>query len=212
MIIDILCGIVLIGGFILGFSRGIVSTFFGIISVIFGLIAAVRFGPFLSEALQDISGNDNGAWFFAGFTIAFVIVLLGLRFLAKAIEEFLESLSINFINQSIGGFITTAFFMLIFSVLVSFFDKAHLISDATKKESFVFPYTQDYPTLAYNAGMKVKPAVEKFWVQSIDVMDQLEDRAKDGKSTKKVIYDIEEEDEKGTKKTIIYDEELPEEK
>ncbi len=207
MVLDILCVICILTAFYFGFSRGIISTFFSIVSVVFGVIAAVRFGPHLSKGLQDLSGSDHAAWFFAGFLLAFIIILVGMRMFASFLENILESVNINFINQTLGGLITAAFFMLLYSVTVKFFDSARLITDKTKKESIVFPYVQVYPSYAYDVGMKAKPALEKFWVQTLDVMDEIEERS-EGRTSSNTpqIYDIEEEEDNG----IIYDEELDE--
>lgn len=194
MVIDVVFAIFALWGFYLGFVRGIIKTVFTILSIIFGLMIAFRFGPQVTEILEQAL-SDNALMFIAGFLLTFVLTMLIIRLFARVLEGALETANINFINQIIGGAFMAALTILLYSVLLWFGDRSHLIDDQTKDESVTYAYLEQYPELIWEWGGKAKPIIEDFWDHSIEFMDRLEDAQMERRESDPVIYDLPDEEE-----------------
>jgi membrane protein required for colicin V production len=194
MAIDLVLGVFALWGFYLGFVRGIIKTVFTILSVIFGLMIAFRFGPQVTSVLERTL-SDNALMFIAGFLLTFVLTMLFIRLFARVLEGALETANINFINQIIGGGFMAALTILLYSVLLWFGDRSHLIDDTTKNASVSYQYLEQYPELIWEWGGKARPIVEDFWDHSMEFMDRLEDAQMDRRESDPVIYDMPDDEE-----------------
>lgn len=198
MIIDLLFLITAIYGVYLGYSRGIIKTVFTVLSVLFGIIIAFRFSPDTTKLLETLFTSTNPLMFIAGFLLTFVLTMIGIRTFARVLENGLESANINFINQAAGAALTAAFTTLLYSSLVLFADKAHLIEENTKDESFTYSYLEKYPKTMWRVVGQAKPALQRFWDRSVEFMDRLEDYRVEDAESEPTIYDIEEDEPTGT--------------
>lgn len=187
MVIDVVFIVAALWGFYLGFSRGIIKTVFTIVSVVFGLMMAFRFGPVVTSFLESAL-SDNALMFIAGFLITFVGTMFLIRLFARFLEGALESANINFINQIIGGMFLSGLMILLYSVLIWFGDRSHLIDDTAKEESFTYDYLEQYPVLVWEWGGKVRPVLEDFWDHSVEFMDKLDDASVKKEESDPYIY------------------------
>ena len=194
MAIDLIFVVLAAWGFYLGFSRGIIKTIFTILSVVFGLMMAFRFGPTVTGTLESLF-SENPLMFIAGFLLTFVGTMFIIRFLASSLEGVLESANINFINQIIGGFFVSALIVLVFSMILWFGDKSHLVGESTKEESVTYSYLEKYPQKVWALSAKAKPIFEDFWDHSIEFMDDLEKMSVERRESDPEFYDIPENDQ-----------------
>ena len=193
MVIDIICLLFAAYGFYLGFSKGIIKTVFTLISIVFGLIAAAKFGPPVTDFLESTLNYHHGLMFIVGMLVAFGIVWLLIRILANSLEGILESGNVNIINQAIGGGVMALLLVSLFSVLVLFGDKAHIIDKQTKTESITYGFLEVMPEKMIAGSKKLKPVFEDFWEYSINFMDRLEKSNVDRESND-TIFDIDEDE------------------
>lgn len=193
MVIDILFLIAAFYGFYIGYSRGIIKTFFNVVSLVFGLIIAFRFGPQATELLESAFGTDNPLMFIAGFLLAFVATMVVIRTIANFMEKALESANINFINQVIGGFFSAVIMVLLYSILLWFGDKSSVIKDDAKQESRTYAYLEHFPEQVWEWGGMLKPVFEDFWDHSIEFMDKMEKMSVERDESEPTFYDYEEE-------------------
>jgi uncharacterized membrane protein required for colicin V production len=193
MVIDVVFIVMALWGFYLGFSRGIIQTIFTIISVVFGLMMAFRFGPTVTSFLESAL-SDNALMFIAGFLITFVGTMFIIRLFARFLEGALESANINFINQVIGGMFLSGLMILLYSVLIWFGDRSHLIDERAKDESMTYAYLEEFPTHVWEWGGKAKPILEDFWDHSIEFMDKLDKASLEREESDPYIYNKDEEE------------------
>ena len=195
MVIDIIFAILAAYGFYLGFSRGIIQTIFTILSILFGLMAAFKFGPYMTQFLETAFNNDHPLMFIAGFLLAFVLTMFLIRLFARGLEGLLERANINIVNQVAGGLLLSGLMILLYSVILWFGDKSHLIDDATKRQSLTYVYLEEFPQEVWKLGRVIKPVFEDFWEHSVEFMDDLEELSNDGveRSESEEDFDIEEE-------------------
>lgn len=200
MIIDLLFLIIAIYGLYLGFSRGIIKTVFTVLSYLFGVVAAFRFAPDMTDFLESAFGSTNPLMFVAGLLLTFVLTMIGIRMVAKFLENGLQTANINFINQAAGALITAAFFTLLYSSLMVFADRSRLIEAETKRQSFTYTYLEKYPASMNRLFQRSKPALQRFWDRSMEFFDRLEGYRVENSESEPTIYDIEDDSSTGSRR------------
>ncbi|PHN04451.1 CvpA family protein [Flavilitoribacter nigricans] len=194
MAIDIMCAMMALYGFYLGYSRGIIKTVFTVLSIFFGVVAAAKFGPAMTEFLQSAFNYYNPLMFVAGLMLAFILTMALIRLLANGLEGILETANINFINQTLGGAVLSLALVAVFSLLVLFGDRAHIIDRQTKQDSVTYPILEKMPDKLLQVGKLVRPVFTDFWNYSVDFMDRLERMNNMETTESDNIFDIEEDD------------------
>ncbi len=191
MVIDIICFLFAAYGFYLGYTKGIIKTVFTIIAIFFGLIAAFKFGPMVTSFLESLLNYSNGLMFLVGMLVSFGLSMLVIKMLASGFEGLLKSANINILNKALGGAVMSGLLVSVFSVLVLFGDKSHVIDDDTKYESKTYSFLEAMPDMMLDGGKKLKPFFSEFWDYSVDFMDKLEKGSKKNfeKTDKNVLYD-----------------------
>lgn len=195
MVIDIIFLIVAGYGFLIGFTRGIIKTIFTILSFLFGIIAAFKFAPAATNFLETAFTSTNPMMFLAGFLLAFFFTMLLIRLISRGFEGLLRTANINVINQFLGGMLMATIMVFLYSLLLWFSDKARLIDESSKENSFTYAYIDGFPQAVWGAIDYVSPSVKRFWDESIDFMDRLEEMSVDRTEGDPNIFDIEEEDD-----------------
>lgn len=194
MILDAICLIFLAYGFWVGYSKGIISTVLNLTSYIFGILAAMKFGPIMGEMLGDIFSSTAGAWkgglFILGTIVTFFLTLVLFRILARGLTGILESVNINFINQILGGILSGAFFLVLFAALVSFGNRAQIVSAEARDQSITYPIIEPLPTFVWNRGKSLLPVFQDFYDKAAVAMDHLRDTV--DKDESDTIFNIDE--------------------
>ena len=178
-------------GFWVGYSKGIISTAFSVLALLFGLIAAVKFGPTMTDLLLGLFPDGGSFMLLAGVIVTFFLTMALFRFVARALEGALESININFINQILGGILSGLFFIFIFSTMLMFANRSGLISEETKAQSVTFVVLEPFPENAWALGRQAWPWVEEFYDYALDLMDNLKDGVDKGESDQ--VWDIEDD-------------------
>ncbi len=195
MIIDVVFAIVLLYGFYLGFSQGIINTLFAVLSIFIGLLAAFKLAPATATFLETLFKSTNPLMFLAGFLITFIVTMFLIRTLARGLEGLFRAARINFINQLVGGVVLAGALILMLSMLVWFGDQAHLIDGATKTESMTYPHLEQYPAQVRGLAAVLKPTFDEFWDQSVEMFDKLEGMSvNESNDREPKIYDIKDYD------------------
>lgn len=191
MVIDIVCLLIALYGFWVGYSRGIIGTVAMVLSILLGIMAAAKFGPAMTEILRGFFPSGGALLLLLGTLLTFLLTIGIIRFLARAMEGMLESININFINQAIGGVVSALFFVFIYSVLISFADRSRMIDDETKEQSVTFAFLEPLPDQAWRAAQKAWPIFEEFYDYALDIMDQLKNDVERSESDR--VFDVEDE-------------------
>lgn len=193
MIIDVICVVIALYGFWVGYSRGIIKTVLTTISFLFGFMAAAKFSPTVSSMLQEWTDGSATVMLPAGFLLTFILTLVLFRMLANGLENMLEAVNINFINQMAGGGISMFFFVFLYSVLVSFADNSRMIDQDTKDDSATYELIKPIPDFAWSTGKKVWPVFQEFYQHALDVLDQIDTQVERQENDK--FFDIEEDED-----------------
>lgn len=192
MVIDIIFLIVAGYGFFIGYSRGIIKTILYTISIVFGFIIAAKFAPAATDLLITLFDNRSSMMYLAGFLLCLTLTILLIRLFAKGLEGLLKTANINVINQFLGGGLMAGLLVLLYSMLLSFGEKAHLLNDENTKDSRSYAYLKEFPGQAKRFANWVAPALEDVWDESIRFIDKMEDKSLKKDESEPHIYDIEE--------------------
>jgi membrane protein required for colicin V production len=189
MVIDIILIIFMIYGFWIGFSKGIIGTVFTVLSYVFGGLAAMKLSPSVTRLLEE-QLSPSPLMFILGIILTFIGTMALLRLIGRSLEGVLQSVNINIINQIMGGTLSAAFMILIFSILMSFGEASKMVDDKTIQTSMSYPYVKEFPKQMKVVFEKAKPIFLTFWDESTEFMDRVEEMTEktDGNPD---IFDIE---------------------
>ncbi|MFN8292548.1 MAG: CvpA family protein [Chitinophagales bacterium] len=153
MIIDIFFLVSLCVGFWWGYTKGIIYSVFSLFAYFLGIIGALKFSYMAASFVKEKLHPDPKFTAVISFILVFVIVVILVRVVAWALENILQSFSLNFVNQIVGGAIHAAVGIYVFCVLIWFINKWGVLSETQKKTSHVYSYVHDTaPTVIEYSG------------------------------------------------------------
>jgi membrane protein required for colicin V production len=171
--IDLVLVLLLAYGTYLGFTNGIIKTFFSVISIVFGVLAVSHFSPAVSSALQALFNKHTPMMFLVAVLVTFLLTMIFLRTVARGLEGVLEAANINIINQLAGAVLISAMFIFLYSWVLFFMDKARMLNESTKEKSYSYQMLQNVPDYAKIAWTKSSPAFKEFWDRTLDAFDKV---------------------------------------
>ena len=140
MIFDVIFALFILYGFYKGFSKGLINSFMAIFTYLLGFSIALKCSfPLLQKITQHFNINPKLAPIFS-FILAFSLVVLVCQFILFFVEKALKATNLNFLNKQLGALVWTILIVLIFSVIVWIIDGSQLWTEATKKNSIVYPF------------------------------------------------------------------------
>ena len=87
-----------------------------------------------------------------------------------------------------------ALMTLMYSVLLWFGDKSHLLTESEKTDSVTYVYLEQFPGQMKGVYEKIKPTFQDFWDDSVEFMDRMEEMSIERAESESSIFDIQEED------------------
>lgn len=157
MIIDILFAIIVILALIKGYRNGVVVAIFSVIGLLVGLAAAIKLSTLVAEYLKD-AVNISGKWLpVISFAIVFLAAVMLVRLGAAAIQKTLELVMLGWINRLAGIILYFMLYTIIFSVILFYADKVHLLTTATIVSSGTYNFIQPWGPRAIDSLGVVLP-------------------------------------------------------
>lgn len=168
MWIDIILGLVVGYGLISGYSKGIIKTLFSIFSLMIGFAAAMTLTPLVTRFILTVFGSSGPLVPVTSFLITFFLALLLVRVLARILEKGLKTVRLNFVNKLAGGVLLAAIGMFLFSILITFLDRAQLVSEETKQISNFYGLLEPLAESGIAVIKQIFPFVKGIWTNIID--------------------------------------------
>ncbi|HKJ41453.1 MAG TPA: CvpA family protein [Sunxiuqinia sp.] len=176
--IDLILGVLLILGAIRGFMRGFVAEFAGLAALVLGVWGAIHFSYLTSGIIIDNFNYHPEHLGLISFLITFLVIVILVHLVAKAVENILSAVALGFLNKLAGvlfGVIKTA---LILSVLLMIFDRldedAEILPKDTKEESQMYePIKNLVPSLL--------PFLDFWDIDKHQLNDEKNQKANNGK-------------------------------
>src|SRR5210317_1176638 len=101
--IDIVLGIILIFGTVNGFMKGLFVEVTTLVGLVLGIYGAIHFSYFLGDFLKSSVTWDQSMIELVSFAGTFLIILVALVLLGKAMTKVADTLALGFFNKIIGA-------------------------------------------------------------------------------------------------------------
>jgi membrane protein required for colicin V production len=199
MTIDVIFLIVAGWGFYQGYSRGIIKTVFTVFSVIFGLMVAFKFAPAATRFIETAFSSTSPFNFALGFLLAFVLAMIIIRMAAQFFEKTMQAANIAVLNKFAGGVLLCSLYTLVYSLLLWFADKSHIITPENSAQSMTYNQLRAFPSKMKGVYEFIKPGFQDFWHESVRFIDKMEERSMERTEAQPTIFDIPEETESDKK-------------
>ncbi len=195
--IDLVFVIMAAYGFYFGYTTGLIRVVFFIVAILGGLLIAMLLTPPAARLLQATFETESQALpLFSFFLNCLFLFMIG-RILFKMTQENVKSQELGQMAQSIGGFLMSAMFIFLFSVLISFFTAAHAIKpEIARQKSLFYPFLEKIPTSGTELMRTSMPFIDQFYEfmkESIKGGEEQEIKKENLKDLEKV-YDEEVDD------------------
>lgn len=147
MIVDIVYLVLIIAAIIKGYSRGFIVAVFSYIAIIIGLAAALKLSAAIALWL-NFHAHLTYKWLpFLSFILVMIGVVFLVRMLAGIIQRSVRFILLGGIDRLGGIILYIALYTTVFSVVLFFLGKVHLlpgdIKDTSKTYSFIAPWGPD---------------------------------------------------------------------
>ncbi|MHB9142751.1 MAG: CvpA family protein [Paludibacter sp.] len=139
-------------GFVFGLFKGLIRELASLAAIVLGIYGAKLLTPMVSDFLTskfDFSSKTSQP---IAFLLIFLVIGIGLLFLAKILDKIFEAMYLGGLNKLLGGLFGGLKFALIVSVLLNVFNaldsRFSILSAETKENSIGYkPLMKLGPTL-----------------------------------------------------------------
>ena len=144
MIIDILFAIIILTALIKGYTKGFIVAVFSVIGLMIGLAAAIKLSAVVAFHLKD-SVNLPVRWLpIVSFIVVFLAAILLVRMGAAAIQKTMELAMLGWLNRLAGIVLYSLLYIIIFSVILFYSEKVHLITQQTITDSYTYEFIRPW--------------------------------------------------------------------
>jgi len=145
--LDIFIVCLLVFGFTRGYLKGLVMELSSIIALLLGVYGSIKFSDFTLTFISNrspeiIEGVDENYLKIASFAFTFLLIIVLISLVGKALTKILKMVFLGFINKILGGLFGVIKFVLILSVCCVFFQNINstlfLVDDSFAESSFLY--------------------------------------------------------------------------
>ena len=115
--IDIIIVVILLFGTINGFIKGLFIEVTSLVGLVLGVYGAIHFSHFLGNFLKDSMSWDESMIQVVSFAGTFLIILIALVLLGKALTKIAETIALGFFNKLVGAIFGLLKYALILSIV-----------------------------------------------------------------------------------------------
>ncbi len=164
--VDIIIAVILLFGLVKGFMKGLFIEITSLVGLVLGVYGALHFSFYLSDILKDNVSWDESMIQIVAFAGTFLVILLALVFLGKALTKIAETMFLGFFNKLLGAVFGVLKYALILSIVFLIYDQINaslkFISKEKSKESILYePVKNLAPTIFPNLVKVVEKANKK---------------------------------------------------
>jgi len=151
-IFDIIITALLLFGFVRGLVKGLFVEVASLVALIGGVYGAIHFSYLISNFLKEYVTWNTEYISLAAFAITFIVIIVVISLLGKALTKIANFASLGIINKILGGVFGVLKIGLILSVVFIFFGKMNetipFIEKQTLEESILYsPVKKIAPTI-----------------------------------------------------------------
>ncbi len=173
MLIDILLLILLVIALVKGYRKGLVLASFSFVGIFLGLAAAVKFSALVARWLKEYTHIALGWLPFLAFLIILVGVWILVRIGSKLIETSLELVMLGWLNRLAGILLYALLYACIFSVILFYADKLHLLKTYMISDSVSYAYIKPIAPKFMALFEKILPVLKGAFQELSDFFEHL---------------------------------------
>ncbi len=152
--IDLILLIFLLWSAYRGFRNGLIIEVASLAALILGIFGAIKFSYMTSDFLVEKFEMTTQYLPLISFAITFVIIVVVVHLLAKALDKLVKAVALGFINRILGvlfGVIKTAFILSIILVILNTIDrKTHFLPEEKIEESLLYNPISAFAPIIFN--------------------------------------------------------------
>ena len=161
--IDIIFLFLVLMALVKGYTHGFIRAIFSVIALVLGLAAAMKLSVMAAAYLQD-SVSLPAKWLpVISFTLVFTAVVLLIRMASGLLQKAAEAITLGWLNKLAGIALYLAVYTIIFSVVLFYADKIHLINKEALLASRIYPSIQPMGPAVINAIGFVVPVFKNMF-------------------------------------------------
>lgn len=171
--IDIVFAIMIIIAIVKGLHKGVVVAVFSIIAFIIGLVAALKLSSVVALYLEG-NVSVEGKWLpVISFALVFFIVVVLVNSGGKIIEKSLEMVFLGWANRLAGAVLYAALYIIIFSVILFYAEKTHLLKAETFSASATWPFIKPWGPVVVGWPGKIIPVFKDMFAILEDFFENI---------------------------------------
>jgi len=151
-VFDIIIASLLLFGFVRGLIKGLFVEVASLVALVGGVYGAIHFSYFASDFLIKYVSWKAEYISLASFAVTFVIIILVITLLGKALTKAADAASLGIVNKIIGGVFGALKIGLILSIIFTFFGKINNQIPFIEKETLK-------NSILYNPVKKIAPSL-----------------------------------------------------
>jgi len=160
--IDIILAVILIFGAINGFLRGLFIEVTTLVGLVLGVYGAIHFSYFLGDFLKDSVSWEESMIQVVSFAGTFLIILISLVLLGKALTKIAETIALGFFNKIVGAIFGFLKYALILSIVLLVYDQISgsfpFVEKKKVKESVLYEPVKNLAPTIFPKLIKVSDA------------------------------------------------------
>jgi len=157
--IDIIIGIILIFGTVNGFMKGLFVEVTTLVGLVLGVYGAIHFSHFLGDFLKDSVTWEESLIQVVAFAGTFLIILIALVLLGKAMTKIAETIALGFFNKLVGAIFGFLKYALILSIVLIVYDEINtsirFMEKKKAKESILYEPVKNFAPAIFPNLVKV---------------------------------------------------------
>ncbi|MBZ5857869.1 CvpA family protein [Flavihumibacter profundi] len=138
MVLDLITLGILLLAMVKGLSKGLLVAVFSMVALVIGLAAALKLSAITAFWLEG-SVNISSKWLpLVAFLLVFIIVVILVNRIALLMEKTIEWAFLGWINKAGGILFFGILYLLIWSVILFYLVKMHIITDQLMEKSVTY--------------------------------------------------------------------------
>lgn len=137
-----------------GFSKGLISSAASLIALLLGVWGAIKFSDFTAGYLVQWIQVDEKVMAVIAFAVTFVLIVIAVHFIAKAIESLADAVALGIVNKVFGaafGVLKTAFIVSVILVVINAANaRLGFLSPDFKQESMFYKPIAGFAPSVFN--------------------------------------------------------------
>ena len=157
MLLDLLYAVIIILAILQGYRRGLIVGLFSFVAVIIGIAAAMKFSIVAGKYISKVIKIPDHWLPIISFAVVFLLVLLLIRWGARAIEKAVEMVLLGWVNKIGGILFYVAIYTIVFSVLLFYAEQMKLLQPETINRSVTYSFVQPWGPRVINGFGSIIP-------------------------------------------------------